>query len=392
MIQTIENEIQKLLLEIGQTDLVADQLLQKVEANPALFKPNILAEVIIFLFNGGFYSTAVSFIARYMDREDFEVPWAHLLEALGLSLDSSVLLDSELHDFLLLGVRDTNSDEIARKSQLATRLLPELKLTDVSNAERRRMYLQEQVDTKKKEMIEEIRSLRTQNLFEAEKNLIIRMQRMFPNDPEALKQVRTHQELHALEILSRKTPNYGGKSKSLEVIKSQIEREIIKIDERWAASERHQGSEEESNSRLTFSEESRKEMIENVYRGMMDHLLKEVTDQTVFDYVMGMIFLEAYDEASNLLSRAKDSPRKKWLRMDLLLVRRQFVDLLDELTRMEVEFSSDPETFFATAYLRAQAFWGLGQKGMAIEVMENLLLARPQYRTASTLLAQWRES
>ncbi|HRO68156.1 MAG TPA: hypothetical protein PL182_11375, partial [Pseudobdellovibrionaceae bacterium] len=69
----------------------------------------------------------------------------------------------------------------------------------------------------------------------------------------------------------------------------------------------------------------------------------------------------------------------------------RLVELLHELARVELLQSEDSETFFATAYLRAQALWGLGQKHAAIEVMESLLASRPQYRSGLSLLSLWRE-
>src|SRR5690606_30020977 len=78
-----------------------------------------------------------------------------------------------------------------------------------------------------------------------------------------------------------------------------------------------------------------------------------------------------------------------WLRLEALLGCRRFIELLTELTNMEMALSHEPETFFATAYLRAQAFWGLGQKHNAIEVLEGLLASRPHYRAASSLLTLW---
>ena len=100
--------------------------------------------------------------------------------------------------------------------------------------------------------------------------------------------------------------------------------------------------------------------------------------------------LDQFEDSLHILSFSNDeSEAFLWFRLEALLKARHFVEVLHEITHIELQFAHEPETFFATAYLRAQAYWGLGQKHSAMEVMDSVLVSRPHYRAASALLSLW---
>ena len=100
--------------------------------------------------------------------------------------------------------------------------------------------------------------------------------------------------------------------------------------------------------------------------------------------------IDLWDDAIELLAMAPDAGRRGWLRLELMLGANRNLELLNELAVVEQAHSEDPETFYATAYLRAQALWALGQEEQAVEILESLLSARPQYRAGVSLLTLWR--
>jgi hypothetical protein len=108
-----------------------------------------------------------------------------------------------------------------------------------------------------------------------------------------------------------------------------------------------------------------------------------------FEFAIAAIMLESYEAALQILEFCEPTESLLWLRLEVLLQCRRFVEVLNEIAQVEVMLAHQPETFFATAYLRAQALWGLGQKHTAIEVIEGVLAARPHYRAASALLNIW---
>ena len=110
---------------------------------------------------------------------------------------------------------------------------------------------------------------------------------------------------------------------------------------------------------------------------------------SAFDFAIAAFTLESFDDALEILSYAEETTPLLLFRMEVLVRCRRFVELLNEISKMELAFSHEPETFFATAYLRAQALWGLGQKHSAIEVLESLMASRPHYRAASALISMW---
>ena len=81
-----------------------------------------------------------------------------------------------------------------------------------------------------------------------------------------------------------------------------------------------------------------------------------------------------------------DSIERDWLLVQTLIIKRRFVEVLTLLQKIEISYSSDPETPFAANYYRAQAMIGLGQKEQAIVILQSLLNVRPNYRSTKSIL------
>jgi hypothetical protein len=143
-------------------------------------------------------------------------------------------------------------------------------------------------------------------------------------------------------------------------------------------------------------------MLDQIEVAMRD-LLKDPSEEAValaVDFAVSQLMWDNEDGAIHLLDQVLERLKKNhsketvptdWLRAEILLRGRKFVSLLDHLTWLETAYADDPETVFSVQYLRAQALWGLNQKFVAIEIIEGLLQARPDYRTAHALLDQWKE-
>ncbi|MNL11546.1 hypothetical protein D3C87_1323860 [compost metagenome] len=131
--------------------------------------------------------------------------------------------------------------------------------------------------------------------------------------------------------------------------------------------------------------------LNKILSALHDSLIEAAAEnpELAADLAIAAVMFEMPETALKVLEFAEADASMIWLRMEVLLMARHFIELLNEISKTEVMFAHEPETFFATAYLRAQAFWGLGQKHTAIEVMEGLLISRPHYRAASALLSVW---
>lgn len=351
---TIAFEIMEWLDEVGEPDLVADRLIQKIEKNSDYFNDYVLNELYSFLFIGGFYPTIIEFIGRHMGKKNFKIPWSLLVECFCLCEGISEDAKKALWESIKINQVEVESSMAPHSLELFPDLAP-YKI-EIKN------LLLEKYQAVKNEMIDSLVSLRAQQLVDAERQLLTKLCKMYPDDPEVLNQLSIYKENNAYEILTRYSPDHR----------------IMNRDQIFVRLGHF----------LEIKEEFNEEMAKKILKQMIP--LAEGDAILAYEFAVALLIIEDYEGALHILEYAENHKNKKWLRIELLLLQRHFLVVLEELVGLELEFSDEPETFFAISYFRAQAYWGLGQKGNAVEIMESLTSLRPNYRSALTLLGEWR--
>lgn len=109
------------------------------------------------------------------------------------------------------------------------------------------------------------------------------------------------------------------------------------------------------------------------------------------DLALIFLFMEDYSHALDIIAWAAPSPAVDWLKVELLLLARRFIEAMEHLNHLEVKFSQDPESTFAVSYLRAQCLHALGQQASALEILRSIVRVRPHYRSAHALILDWTE-
>ncbi|WII73735.1 hypothetical protein QJS83_07580 [Bdellovibrio sp. 22V] len=342
----IELEIQNLLNEVEELDQVADRLIQSLESNPDRFTLDNINSLARFLIQSRQSLKLVEFVLRHIDNESFPIPWPYFIEALGpLSED----LEEKTLRALIEGIVEDHAESEAARSQALNKQLSEFG----EWRSNRKYKIHKDYLNNKRQLLDQLITLRTQQLYEQEKNLLQRLQKLYPGDKEIRAEVNEHKQRYALEVLQRRSPK-------ARTVKTDF---IPKDPEVEAA-------------------------LEALMTSFHEHA--EQLPEMAFDFSIAAFMLEAYEASLSLLNYSNEETETLlWFRLEVLLKCRRFVELLNEISRVELTLAHEPETFFATAYLRAQALWGLGQKHTAIEVMEGLLASRPHYRAASALLSIW---
>lgn len=342
----IELEIQSILNEIDDLDYASDRLIHNLESSDSMDAENITA-LAKFLYNAKAHSKLVHFCIKLFQNEKPFIPWPYLFEAMEqLTLKG----DTRFVDALIEGLEETHSQLEAARSKVAAQYIPEAAQWAVE----RRYQQQKSYEANKKVYLEQLVMLRTQQLYEQEKKLLGTMQKMFPGDPDVNKEVREHKQRYALEILQKRSP---------KKVRIKTEDLILKDPE-----------------------------VEKALNSLMESILEKAHEfpEIAFDLAIAAFMFERFEDCLEVLNLSSEEGSSViWLRLEALLQARHFIELLNDLAKVEVLLAHEPETFFATAYLRAQALWGLGQKHTAIEVMEGLLASRPHYRAASALLSIW---
>lgn len=103
------------------------------------------------------------------------------------------------------------------------------------------------------------------------------------------------------------------------------------------------------------------------------------------------LFMDEITPALEVLRLAKPTLATDWLRAELLLLGRRFLEGLELLNELELKYVADPETTFAVSYLRARCLKGLGQHSAAIDILKSIVRVRPGYRSAHSLILEWTE-
>lgn len=116
------------------------------------------------------------------------------------------------------------------------------------------------------------------------------------------------------------------------------------------------------------------------------------TPSVAYDIAIGLLQMGAANSALEALELAPRTTAAEWLRLEILLETRRFLDALVESERLENTFGPDPESVFSARYGKARALWGLKRQPQAVEVLSEIVRVRPTFRSAHALLLAWSEA
>lgn len=345
MTLNLELEIKSLLEEFKDPEVVAGKLVTLFSDPRFAWSEENLLELYRYLLNCGLYQNLIRFCLAQLPNPEFKMPWAYFIEAVNAGVPD---LEEDVVKYILLGIQEDDAAHTVSLASGAERFVKNAK--ELKNEHRRAR--RRDTTRLKGELMDELLTLRTQQLYEQEKMLLGKLQRMFPGDADILEEVREHKERYALEILSRRSP-----------LREAVLREAPPTAEANAQMQEFNSS---------FLQAAAK------------------SPDLAFDFAIAAYMMDLPETTLVLLKSIQLSSAQKWFLLEIKLKCRLFLEILGDLNEIELALAHEPETFFATAYLRAQAYWGLQQKHMAIEILESILAARPNYRSSSALLEIWR--
>ncbi len=346
----IELQIQALLEQLQSVELTADCLLKKYENE----KLNLSAfeALAIFLLHSGLFATLTDFILRKLD-DGSKIPWAHFSEGLFLSAQS---IEPEINEALIEGAEENFSLSHLSRTHFLDAFDSEIAKQRFARKEKFQARHQE----RKQQLLQEIELFRVENLTDEQDKRIRELEKRYPEALETQQLKRSMRENLAQQYLARPTK-----------LPQDSKGNFTRISELPALK-----TEEEKN--LLFS----------ISQTMAEHL--KGGDGLANDFAVAQLTWDNEDAALELLENVPSNPDRSWIKADLLLRARRFAELLEHVQILEQELKADPETLFSAHYLKAQALWGLAQKGSAIQILEEMVEARPDYRSAQSLLNQWK--
>ncbi|MEK6774509.1 MAG: hypothetical protein AABY64_11245 [Bdellovibrionota bacterium] len=343
MSSSIELEIRTFLSQQISLETVARNLIEKLEKSNSHWSEENLNSFYNFLLRSGQPRLLIDFILKNIKEKKLIIPWGHFIEAVQQLYDE---VPPELIQLFKKGIKETDGKYKACQSLQWDALIGDMD----SWRSQKNWEFSKRAPLLKKELLEKLLTLRTQQLFVAENELLRRLGKMFPGDSDVEKELQDIKERYAYEVLNR----YSG---------------LKKAD-------------------LSFEESKENSVCEIICQSLIE--TAKANPEMSVDLAIAALMLEDYESSYQILQYSELTTSAMWLQTELQLKTLRHVELLEDLVQIEMSLSDDPETFFATALLRAQAFWGLGQKHTAIEILEGVLTSRPSYRSASVLLDLWR--
>ncbi len=349
MPSTLEAEISSLLREQGDPVLVAENLLQRWRRH--LLNEQEQIDCAQFLVAAGLYPLLLGEIVHLI-KSGSKLPWAQFAECLGRA-------GIKPDEFELQALFDAAELQEALPQFLQSR---QLDLFSRAFSEKRNSLNKkrtEDLQARKQALMDKLEFMRSHRMHEQQAQVIDEIQALFPEEAD----IKAEKE--ALEL--RWAREIVAKSTSVTDATGDVAWNL-----RWKL------------ERLPPEQMSAKAMI--VERAGE---IAKGDPQIAYDLAISLHLMDFNAEAIELLNLADSSPATDWLRLELMIHARQFVNALDEVSRLEIVYAGEPEAAFAAVYARARALHGLGQTPMAVDLLRSLVRIRPQYKSAQSLLMDW---
>lgn len=343
----LETEIREHLLKDRPPSFIASILIDFFKNNSHWTQEDLYS-FSVFLIKSGFYVTIVELHANLMKKHSDKIPWRLFIEGLGRS---KAELSSRELETLVKTLRVEKKMDDACLSEAMDHIIPQLK----SHRETLKVKEKYHFEESKNKEFDLVDTYRAQQLFNKELEQIQNLIKKYPEDDRARRLLTDYKERHAIEVFNKRRNSSQKKTKSIKQpdrIQNEISPEISNIDE--------------------LNEELLATLAHSFF---------------LMDDFQGTLKIIHYSK--NKFNNVKASIL--WLEIETLLKLDSFLEVLHLINEIEVALNSDPDTFLAASYYKAQAYWGLDQKKRALEVLEGIMSLNPHYRSTETLLATWQE-
>lgn len=352
---SLELELHSLFQKGYSLEIICDEILSKYEKSDVVspFESESLSH---FLILAGRVDLLFKFYAKCLRKSSLaQFPWGYLTSAV---LQTEAQLSEDLLDLMEMGLKEQPKEESCYKEPALLSAIPSLRSRLVSSQQD---FNVDQLQTKVK-LMAQLNHNRLYQLKELEEQTLKQLIKIFPQDLEVKLLHQAHLEKKADEILVR--------------IRSTPRSAIV--NKRVA---------EETNPETL-------EFIANLTRhtlALAQRLQTEQPDQ-IYNLTMLAMQFELFDLALELNQMAPPSIAGDWLKAEILCESGRYLDLLKHIENIESKMAGIPESTYGAIYLKAQAYFGLGQRDIAIHLLESLSNKVPSYRSTDTLLNEWKTS
>lgn len=303
-----------------------------------------------FLFSNGAYKEIIQFNLDCLEKDE-PMSWYYLGKALKFVAPN---IKGSVYEALKNYISDNRKLDEFTVSDLFDTLYPfegDIKLSQIQ----RKIQVKER---HRQTLLDQIRVFNQSRNFSIEKQTILKFIKFFPNDKQGKELLKRFE----VEDLQRFFQRYKNERRNTFPITIE-----------------------------TFTEDE-KQILEGHYNQVLHAIDTETfyrhSDLDGFVYLF--LFMEDYAHALQLIPYMEESPVRDWLHLELLILNHKYAETLSYIKELETKHQNEPTFYTIKVYYVAQCFWGLGDRRKAIELMENLIQIKPDYRLASSILKDWR--
>lgn len=351
---SLEIEIHNLFQEGTSVDYVCQELISKYEKSETLsaFEIEGLSH---FLISCGRFDQLQKLYTKCLKKSKLsQFPIGFLTEALDQQKIELTEDDIRLFDFVIekqpTETTMLHSDKILNFSLLAMTAFE--KLPEKFKQDR---------ELQKTKLIEQLNQNRLYQLIEQEEAILKNLLKLFPNDLSISLLKQAHLEKKADDILAKViTQKKMVKSKS-GALMHDPEAALFVHD------------------------------ITSNLKKLIPQLQKENPEQ-LYNLAILTFQFEMFDLTLEILELAPQTSSRDWLKAEAFLECGRFLDLLKLIENLESSGTAQSDTIFGAIYLKALAYFGLGQKDIAVNLLESLSQTVPSYRSTEALLHEWKHS
>ena len=296
-----------------------------------------------FLFLSGLHRMLIEVSVERLEQQRV-VSWKHLLAV----IDPSQLSSGKRRAFLK-GVKEQAKAEELLPLKLWSQYVPEMKnMADDALLKLEKKYKVDEVSA----LLRDLVYVESLGVLQKEEHLLKGLLKKAPKNPLVCYKWQTFREKKGRHFL---------KEKRRHVVKS-----ICK------APPLH-----------THEAKTLGEFVESMNR------VSQQNPQFCYDLALAFVFMGYPKNGAWILRQSLSSIPERWLYLELLVSSHQYPEALGMISAWEPQCSNKPSMAYALIYLKAQCYYGLGQKEKGKKLLSSIASVRPDYRLASQRLAQW---
>ncbi len=353
---SLELEIHNLFQQGHNLELICREVVSKYEKNDVV-SPFEAESISHFLLTAGRIDLLFKFYLKCLRKNNIAVfPWGYFAEAVRL-------VEPEIPDLVIslieMGLEANAEEQSCFKSPTLLASIPTLQARVQLL---RKNYEVEKLQLKSKLMAQ----LNHNRLYlqpEQEEQTLQQLIKIFPVDLDVKLLHQAHLEKKADEILAR-----------------------VKNPRNWDThSPRRVFADDDPESQPFILQ------LKSTLFLLAQKLMSESPDQIYNLAILAMQF-ELYDVSLDLIEYAPATVPGEWLKAEMLFESGRYLELLKHVEHIETHLIQTAESTYGAIYLKAQSYFGLGQKEIAIRLLESLSDKAPNYRSTQALLHEWKTS